>query len=222
MDPHVPPEANINPYAAPSELEAEDESTLDLRQFLRAQGGLWRDGRLLVIRRGTVLPPICVKTGVPATRRISVALREESLLPILGFMLGCVPGWYLFTFLQERRILRLSICDSAYRELRYLAIQGLIALFFGSVSLAVGWNLWQPWKDEPSFQLYPIFFLLGLLLFVGGVAKLVSSGQPLTTHRFTVHYTSVNGAGEAFLQQLPEMPNLENLSAVTPPSPPAP
>ncbi|MFO0886166.1 MAG: hypothetical protein U0894_18620 [Pirellulales bacterium] len=79
MDPSSSEE--LNPYAAPAELEAEDKAIADLMQMVKASEGLWRDGKFLIIRRGSVLPPICVKTGIPAKRYLEVVIWNRTWLP---------------------------------------------------------------------------------------------------------------------------------------------
>ena len=52
--------SDFNPYAAPK------SEIMEQAHHLAEEGGLWRDGPLLVIRKGTELPDRCLKCNGPA------------------------------------------------------------------------------------------------------------------------------------------------------------
>lgn len=198
MDPSSSEE--FNPYAAPGELEAEDKAIADLMQMVKASEGLWRDGRFLIIRRGTVLPPICVKTGIPAKRSLEVVIWNRTWLPWLGFLIGCLPGYFLFTLLEDSRAFRVYLCEDEFRKLNFEALQAAGFFVLAVIIAFLG-------------MLFPVLFAPAVLMMVGCVAKIIVSRRPLKFHKFTSHYTAVSGAGEGFLQQLPEMPSVEKALA---------
>jgi len=201
MDPSSSEE--LNPYAAPAELEAEDKAIADLMQMVKAPEGLWRDGKFLIIRRGTVLPPVCVKTGIPATRSLVVIVRNRTWLQWMGLLLACLPGFFIMGLLQESRAIRVYLCDDEHRKLRAETLQ-TVAYFFLAIIIALT-GIFFPMLEAPA-----------VLMMVGCAAKLVVSCHPLRFHKFTSHYTAVSGAGEGFLQQLPEMPSVEKALAADP------
>lgn len=194
MEPNLP--ENFNPYAAPAELEAEDQAIADLMKMVRASEGLWRDGKFLIIRRGTVLPPVCVKTGIPATRSFVVIVRNRTWLQWMGLFLACLPGFFILGLLEESRAIRIYLCDDEHRKLRVETLQ-TVACFLLAIIIAL------------TGIVFPILETPAVLMMVGCAAKLVVSCHPLRFHKFTSHYTAVSGAGEGFLQQLPEMPSMD-------------
>ena len=75
--------SDFNPYAPP---QAE---IVDRNLILGEKGDLWRDGKLLLIRKGAELPDRCLKCNEPAEGyRLK---RTLSWHP---------PGWYLLVLLN--------------------------------------------------------------------------------------------------------------------------
>lgn len=57
-NPFANPPAEINPYAAP----VSEPSAMTSGQF----GSIWREGKILVMRKGAELPDVCIKSNQPA------------------------------------------------------------------------------------------------------------------------------------------------------------
>jgi hypothetical protein len=55
---HFTPRPEVNPYAAPAVPDAVLPEQVD--------AGVWRDGPLVVLKKGHTLPALCLKTGLPA------------------------------------------------------------------------------------------------------------------------------------------------------------
>src|SRR5690349_19000028 len=55
----------INPYAAPQVVNAE---VVPGPTPVQGFPGLWRQGNVLVMHKQAPLPPICLKSGLPATQ----------------------------------------------------------------------------------------------------------------------------------------------------------
>lgn len=194
---------NYNPYAPPAELGEDDSQSIDTRQMLRATQGLWRDGEFLIARRGEVFPPICVKTGLPATRQLLIQMRLNSILPAIGFLLGCFPGMLIFTMFQSSRAVRVCISQQAYKQQNAMAIQGLLVSVLGIGCILAGAAIGPEILGDPQ-PLTVLLVILGALLTIGGVGVMTTARNPLTAVAFHPHYTIIRGAGKEFLALLPE------------------
>jgi hypothetical protein len=131
---------DVNPYAAP-----EHDSPLDVERG----GGIWRDGDLLVMRKGATLPDVCVKCNGPAEgRRLKyLQLWHE---PIYFLLWPLAP--IILPFVMQSAKIDLGVCQRHLRE-RDLAIAASVLTFFigfasiivaligNALSLAVHWRL---------------------------------------------------------------------------------
>jgi hypothetical protein len=166
-----------NPYA-PS-------AVVDPRQELAEAGvGAWRDGDLLVIHRDARLPEICLKTGQPAGRRLTVKLAWDE-------------HWW--SLRKQTLRLELPLSERSYfaaTRLRWL----LVAL--GMAVLAALGVIIPRLHHWPSGQ-------GALVIFGGGSSAItlllcsVALGEPVAIRRVRGDYLWLSGAGQRFLQQLP-------------------
>jgi hypothetical protein len=176
-----------NPYAAP---RARLETTLD------EQGGLWRDGKLLVCNRDAVFPPRCVKCN------------EAAVDPPKRFKLAWHHGlWYVLIFLN---ILLYAIVALVVRK-RAEVEMGLCARHQqrGKLAVIIGWG---------GFAAILAGFFLGIYLDEGwlaavslilvlpwAVVSIVLSLQ-LRAAKIEKEVLRIRGCGRDFLDTLPEYP----------------
>jgi hypothetical protein len=184
------PTADINPYAPPSipdPLRKPDPGV-----------GVWRDSYLLVVHRDAVLPPLCVKTGLPAAEWIDV--------PVACFDFS--------TLSRIRFTLRVPL---SARAIWWQRIGPRIALVVAAVAFAcVPLAIWlAPRVGPPGRATYgspfdrPIIFVAAV---VGLIACLiaVSGWQLLAFHRHQRGYFWFGGAWGKFLDHLPRWPGFDS------------
>ena len=117
----------LNPYAAP-----QHDSTLNAAAI--ESGGIWRDGNLLVMRKGAMLPDRCVKCNAPAEGRrlkyvqlwhhpIYFLLAPVALIPILFFL--------------HRATLSLGVCERHLRERNRAIATSVLSFVFGIASITI-------------------------------------------------------------------------------------
>lgn len=172
------PQADINPYAAPLGEAQADWS-------LVAGVGCWRHGSLLVVHEDAQLPPICVKTGKPATGyRPTKIYWSHPLRWPWEFVQFQVPlsAWSLYSFGRGRSIgLWVAII------LTGVDVGALVVLgFLGRIT-------------EDTLLAAACGGILGLCLLAGWLAL----AQPLHFVRRRGKYYWVSGARRPFLEQLP-------------------
>jgi len=181
------PAAAPNPYAPPS-------ADLSRGPAREGEDALWRDGRILVMRRDSVLPDRCIKCNEPA----------------LGYKLRRVlywhrPAWYwlilvsvliyaiVAMIVRKRAIVEVGLCP-AHRQRRYLAV------VLGILALCGGLGGCLAYASESEAAVY-----LGLILAVAGVVIAGFGSQVVTASQIDDNYVRLKGAGADYLSPLPDL-----------------
>ena len=172
-----------NPYAPP-------KASLDPR----STENLWRDGKILVMRPGSQLPPRCVKCNAPAE------------LPLKSRQVYWHPPWvYLFAVLalllypivavlvRQRATFAPGLCP-VHRHRRWLGI----ALGWGGSATALLLMFLGGTYD------YSALMVLGLLLFLGAILAGIILTHLLQPERIDQDFIRLKGCGPAFLDTFPQ------------------
>ncbi|HUY87447.1 MAG TPA: hypothetical protein VMV10_01805 [Pirellulales bacterium] len=117
---------DVNPYAAP-------KYDLPLNRVLTEPGdGVWRDGDLLVMRKGAVLPDRCAKCNAAAEAgRLKLTLRWHD--PIFFLML---PIWPIIVlFVMETAKIEIGVCGRHRRQRRFAILVGGFSFLFCVASI---------------------------------------------------------------------------------------
>jgi hypothetical protein len=156
---------------------------------------VWRDGDKLVVGRGAVLPPLCVKCGQPSSGR---PLKKTFYWHSPWLYLLILPGLLIYFIvalaLRKRFDLALPLCE-AHRSRRttMLWIGGLLSLcvvIFPIIGAAIG-------KDDlvgPLVGFGFLFLLVGLIVLSIGSAT-------IRPNRIDDDRAEFKGAGRDFLNQ---------------------
>lgn len=158
-----------------------------------AGGGAWRQGSVLVIQKGTALPPTCVKCNAPA----DVSLRRKLYWhnPLL-YLLAIFPGPLIYVIVavcvRGSATVQVPLCQQHRRSRRRAialswlgVIGGLVLLIAG---LSVGGILWP---------------LSGFCVLAVAAIYGVIKASPLTAAKITRHRAYLKGACEDYLAQFP-------------------
>jgi hypothetical protein len=171
-----------NPYAPP-------KASLDPRM----EDGPWRDGKILVMRQGSALPPRCVKCNEPAElpiQRQTVYWHEPW---IYVFAVTCLLVYALVSLVMRRRaILAPGLCR-IHRKRRWLGIAmgwggsmaALVLMFLGG-----------------SNDFLPLLWIGGAMLLVAITAGLLL-GRVLLPARIDKDLVRLKGCSQGFLDTLP-------------------
>ena len=115
---------DVNPYAAP-------RHDLALGAAPNEPGdSVWRDGNLLVMRKGAVLPDCCVKCNAPAEgRRLKVGVVWHGPIDFLGMRLP---------YLESHRAkIEVGLCKVHRRRIRVAAAWGVVLFTLGAGAMLV-------------------------------------------------------------------------------------
>ena len=188
---------NLNPYAPPvASLVPETE----------AQGptdGVWRDGGLLVVRKGSVLPARCVKCNEPVEGK-----RKRQTL------YWCSPWVYLlvisplilvivYMIIRQSIVVQTAVCRQ-HRSQRNRVILVAWLLVFGGVGLIIlGGTMMD--NHRPNDLGLPLI-LAGCVLVVAGPIYGVTAARLQWAKRIDSYFAWLKGASPDYLAELPELP----------------
>jgi hypothetical protein len=168
----------INPYASPQVPDARIA-------YADAGIGVWRDGELTVMHELAVLPPFCVKTGQPTSKRATVQIFRMELSSAPRRMAVPLASWW--------RVASVWCKD-------WLGCSGFALIFF-AIAATVWIERWTGWDDLEVNAV-----LVAGAVFFGMVAWGLLFGDPVDCVRSEGSYLWLRGADRRFLNRLPEWP----------------
>ena len=133
----------------------------------------WREGELLVVRKGTHLPDVCLATGQPTGGNVKTKTLQW-MPPWIGvvFVLSWPIGLILMLILRKKGQLTYFLSQQA-EEKRKKGIMigiGLIIAFFASVGIGIALEA-------------PFAAVVGTLLFIVGLIVAIVYGAPFRVHK---------------------------------------
>ena len=185
--PAAPPPipAQVLPYATPFAAPVVYE-----------QEAAWRDGKVLVVRKGAVLPPTCIKCNASVWDGRSMRRQVYWHHPALYLLIfaGILVYALVALIIRKNGVLFVSLCP-AHRQRRLmmmsiawaLGLGGLFSVIFGAVN-----DL--PW-----------LMLAGLVMFIAGIVVGLFT-QLLRPKRIDNHFMWLGGCSAEFLSQFSPLP----------------
>ncbi len=174
----------FNPYAPPSaSLEP-------------AGDGPWRDGKALVLRPGTPLPPRCVKCNAP----VDVPAKKRKVYwhhPALYLLVLVAVLLYLIVavIVRKQADVNPALCRD-HQKRRWLGIAvGWVGGLLGVVVAVLGIS-----QDSCGIM------ALGGTLFLGTIIAGMTLARVVYPERISRDFVRLRGCGTAFLDSLPGFP----------------
>ena len=167
----------INPDARPAVADP-------LVEIDEAGIGAWRDGDFLVMHKDAQLPPICVRTGTPATQHVPLKVR-----------------WYRSHWQLRLTHLPLPVpmCE---RWAWYSVVGRRVLMAIGVAMIAVVVSMCLLWHRADS--LFRVGLFLGAAVLITSLLGAAALGEPLQFVRAKGNYLWFRGPDRRFLEQLPE------------------
>jgi hypothetical protein len=161
-----------------------------------AELGLWRDGKKLVVTRGAMLPPYCVKCGQPADgapweKTFAWCNPLLALWLILG-LFGIII--YIIVYYRARKQMALTVplCKGHRQARRTRLWVGSLLLIASPLLMVIGIIIDKDWLTGFGFFSF-------LIIAISGVIALIRS-QPLRAKKIDDQQGIFAGAREPFLQ----------------------
>lgn len=183
---------SLNPYAPPA-------ACLDMSGDVDC----WRDGRQVVLRRGTDLPHRCLRCNEPGTPPAR-ASRFYWHTPWLYLLVPLYVVVYVVVALLARRMVKLHpvLCDAHRAEQRRYQVLVVVLVLCGAGLVL---NALDP---APGLPLLRQALGVAPLLFITAIAVGAWKLRSLTPTRIDRDVVRLRGAGPAFLASLPDYPGL--------------
>jgi hypothetical protein len=194
-----PPKEPVNPYASPQ---------IDGGYSPRQQNGfdgLWRDGDVLVMHKDALLPPICVKSGLPATEWLQRDLLWQPPWVVWTIVFFLPVYIFLSVFLSRKAtiVIGLSRKWGNLRRLRMLMTAGIAVLGF---AVGVGGLYLAAQGNEIAVLLVPIGLVGGLIV---GTAYGQYACRLVWPKKISSQFVWLRGVHPDFLKLLPPWPGGE-------------
>jgi hypothetical protein len=152
----------------------------------------WRDGKLLVMTKETMLPHRCVKCNEPAAKLLRRTVEWYPRYVVLVFIFIRIIGLILYFCLRKRVTVYVGLCETHLNRRRIGALLGTIMLFGGLFVVGA----------STASENYSVA-LGGLILFLAGIITMVTSWRTVTASKIEEPYVWVKGVHRDFLDQLP-------------------
>ncbi len=162
---------------------------------------MWRDGRLLVVRKGEVFPDRCVKSDRPAHgRRVQQVAERGCAVSFLVHLCNPIAGVLVADSVTKGVAFSVGLSDEWCRKRRRafclaggIIIVSLAAMAYGVTLIGVAdIGLW--------------LLLLGILSTLGGLLYGLNASTLVTAKRITKDYFWLKGVHPDFLADLPDWP----------------
>ena len=164
--------------------------------------GMWRDGILLVVKKGAEFPPICVKTNLPTDRQMTQLLYWHPLWYYL-VLLFFTPFIYVLLHNLASHTVDLTFGISPERQQRrwLIIVAAWISSLIGIGCIVVGL---RASSNKTTAALAPLFGVLWLMtsVTVGYVFSRV-----VTAAKINGQFAWIRGVHPDFLAALPDFPS---------------
>ena len=183
-----------NPYAPP---KSEVEQAIDTE-------AVWRDGKSIVMLKGTELPARCIVCNEAAhkakTRKVFYLNTWLQVAMILVFIvtsgLALIPIVIVILVFRKSARIRIPMCAAHWRRRLWIT-----AVSFALLLIAIGVGVIA--AIEADFQ-GPLFFV-ALVIFVTAFGFAIARGQILRAKKIDKEFVRLKGAKLPFLESLPPL-----------------
>ena len=184
--------SDVNPYAAPL-----TESVLNA-EVIQPTGGIWRDGKRLVMWKGATLPDRCVRCNAPANgRRLKRTLYWHHPLVFLVVLAGVLVYVIVALVVRKKAVVTIGLCDRHYQRRLYAILAWWL------ITLACAGSLWFGIANHGQ---PPWLIWAAIVGFFGNLFFAVAITRPVAPVRIDDHYVWLKKTGTAYLAEFPPLP----------------
>jgi len=187
----------INPYSSPA-ITTPIKPPSD-----PASGGVWRQGKLLVMGREAILPERCVKTNLPAEGR--TLRRDLSYYPpwvAVLILLNILIFAAVAVIIQKRATIHIGLCEERIaKRWRTIVISWMIVIC--SVCLGVTSLLMIDYSELAI----PMLLVSIFTCVVGGLYGVLAS-RIVTASKIDKTHIWLRGVCPEYLAELPDFPKM--------------
>ncbi|MCA9196174.1 MAG: hypothetical protein KDA87_01505 [Planctomycetales bacterium] len=184
---------DLNPYASPV-----TENIIQVAEIV--DGGMWRDNKLLVVRKMAVFPDRCVKSNQPTNRRLKRKLAWHHPAVYLTILASLLIYVILALCLQKRAVLHVGLSDPWFRKRRRAIVLGWLGVLC-SVGL---WLAAITVQGDENLQIS--LMLSGVALFFTAATFGALASRMVAATKIDNDFVWLKGVCPEFLADLPQWP----------------
>ncbi len=187
-----------NPYAPP--LTAPLTAPIVYDAEIVADTGLWRQGNVLVMRKGSQLPARCVKSNQPTDRRLKRNLYWHHPAIYLTILLHILIYVILALILRKTATIYVGLSDEWFAKrhramfIGWFLVLASIGMFVAGVATV------------DRSETFPWMLVASPLVFLGGAIYGLLAARMIAAKRISDDYVWLKGVHPSFLADLPEWP----------------
>jgi hypothetical protein len=165
-------------------------------------GGVWRQGRLLVMHKRAQLPPICIKSNQPSSQWLKRNLAWHEPWIVITVLAGLLIYVILALILTKRATIYIGLTEewAARRRTRMIVCWLLGLAFLGMIPAGIALFVNT---NQPGWMLLMVVGFIGSLVVLVVAQYLVGLVSP---QRISDEYVWLKGVNQEFLDRLPEFP----------------
>jgi len=188
--------SDVNPYAPPQHdvvLEA---------MLAEPGGGIWREGKLLVMHKNAVLPDRCVKCNQPAYGgRLKRSLSYHHPAVYVLILAGLWVYIIVALILRHTAKIQIGICER-HRRKRWNAIATSWLLVICGIAAFV-FGIFLGDRPGPAPWFVPMLGIGGMFAFLGGLIYAAFVVPPVAPHKIDKEYVWLKKVAPGYLAELP-------------------
>jgi len=155
--------------------------------------GLWRDGDILVVKKGAPFPPRCVKTNQPTSFFLKRELHYNSPWVYLTVFLGLLILVIVALVTRKSATLHVGLSEEYNRERKRAILTAWMIALSGIGLFVAGIGYEQA-----------VALSVGIFAFVGAIIYGTIKGRVISAKKIDDQFAWVKGVCPEFLDQLPE------------------
>jgi hypothetical protein len=163
------------------------------------EGGLWRQGNLLVMDKRAQLPPRCVKSNVPTQRTLKRTLSWHHPVIFVSILAGLLIYVILALVLRKTATIYIGLSDEWFAKRRMRILISWMTVLAGIVTLVTALTL-----NDRNNSLVFLIPIAVLMMFVGTIYGLVGA-RMVSPKKITETHVWLKGVHPDFLAELPEL-----------------
>lgn len=183
-----------NPYQPPQVTDP----ILKPQQF--DEGGLWRQGKLLVMRKDAILPNRCVKSNVPTDRKLKRNLSWHHPAIFLTVLISLCIYVVLALILSKKATIHIGLSDEWFGKRSRAILIGWGSVFASIAMVIAGIAL----VDQNDY--FGILIVAGFALFLFGAIFGLTCSRMVAPTKIDDAYVWLKGVNAEYLATLPVWP----------------
>jgi len=185
-----------NPYKPPQIVDAiVDAAAVE-------SYGLWRKANTLVMHKNVELPNRCVKSNVPATRRLKRDLSWHHPAIFLSILISLLIYIILALVLRKTAKIYIGLSDEWFARRRRAIMTGWFTTVLGIAMFVIGI------ASVDQNEAFGWLILFGVVLFLFGLIYGLVRARMVSPARISDEYVWLKGVNPEFLADLPEWPHI--------------